>query len=115
MANVKITELPAVVTITPASDVIPLVSGGATKKATPTQMVNSVLNSTVNIGIGTASPVTSALLDVQSTTKGVRFPNMTTTQKTAIVTPAAGLVVFDTTLARLCLYTGVAWQTITSA
>jgi hypothetical protein len=57
MANVKITELPAVVTITPASDVIPLVSGGATKKATPTQMVNSVLNGTVNIGIGTSSPL----------------------------------------------------------
>ena len=66
-----------------------------------------------NVGIGTASPGTGTILDVQSTTAGVRFPNMTTTQKTAF-TPAAGTVVFDTTLAKLCLYTGAAWQTITS-
>jgi hypothetical protein len=39
---------------------------------------------------------------------------MTTTQKTAVATPAAGLVVFDTTLAKLCVYSGAAWETITS-
>jgi hypothetical protein len=66
------------------------------------------------IGIGTASPNASALLDVQSTTKGVRMPNMTTTQKNAIVSPAAGLMVFDTTLSKLSVYSGLAWETITS-
>jgi hypothetical protein len=65
------------------------------------------------VGIGTTSPAATAILDVQSTTKGIRFPNMTTAQKTAI-TPAAGTVVFDTTLAKLCVYSGSAWQTITS-
>ena len=72
------------------------------------------IDSSGNVGIGTTSPNASAILDAQSTTKGVRFPNMTTTQKTAVATPAAGLVVFDTTLAKLCVYSGVAWQTITS-
>jgi hypothetical protein len=67
-----------------------------------------------NVGIGTASPNASAILDAQSTTKGVRFPNMTTTQKNAISSPAAGLVVFDTTLSKLAVYSGTAWQTITS-
>ena len=67
-----------------------------------------------NVGIGTSSPNASAILDAQSTTKGVRFPNMTTTQKNAISSPAAGLVVFDTTLSKLCVYSGSAWQTITS-
>lgn len=67
-----------------------------------------------NVGIGTTAPNASAILDVQSTTKGVRFPNMTTVQKNAIGTPAAGLVIFDTTLAKLCVYSGAAWQTITS-
>jgi hypothetical protein len=67
-----------------------------------------------SLGIGTASPSASAILDAQSTTKGVRFPNMTTTQKNAVSSPAAGLVVFDTTLSKLCVYTGAAWQTITS-
>ena len=65
------------------------------------------------LGIGTSSPNASALLDVQSTTKGVRMPNMTTTQKNAIASPAAGLMVYDTTLAKLCVYT-TAWETITS-
>jgi hypothetical protein len=67
-----------------------------------------------NIGLGTISPNASAILDAQSTTQGVRFPNMTTVEKNAIGTPAAGLVVFDTTLAKLCVYSGTAWQTITS-
>ena len=66
-----------------------------------------------NVGIGTTAN-TSAILDVQSTTKGVRMPNMTTTQKNAIASPAAGLMVFDTTLSKLCVYSGAAWQTITS-
>jgi len=72
------------------------------------------INSSGNVGIGTTSPSASAILDAQSTTKGVRFPNMTTAQKNAIAAPAAGLVVFDTTLAKLCVYSGAAWQTITS-
>ena len=65
------------------------------------------------VGIGTTANA-SAILDAQSTTKGVRMPNMTTTQKNAISSPAAGLMVFDTTLAKLCVYSGSAWQTITS-
>jgi hypothetical protein len=66
-----------------------------------------------NVGIGTVAPNASAILDVQSTTKGVRMPNMTTTEKNAIASPAAGLMVYDTTLAKLCVYT-TAWETITS-
>ena len=72
------------------------------------------ITSAGNVGIGTSSPDASAILDAQSTTKGVRMPNMTTTQKNAISSPAAGLMVFDTTLAKLCVYSGAAWQTITS-
>lgn len=67
-----------------------------------------------NVGIGTSAPSASAILDAQSTTKGVRMPNMTTTQKNAIASPAAGLMVFDTTLSKLSVYSGAAWQTITS-
>lgn len=72
------------------------------------------INSVGNVGIGTTAPSASAILDAQSTTKGVRMPNMTTTQKNAIASPAAGLMVFDTTLAKLCVYSGSAWQTVTS-
>lgn len=51
---------------------------------------------------------------VLDTTKGFTFPIFTTTEKNAIVTPNIGAVVFDTTLGKLCLYTGVTWQTVTS-
>jgi hypothetical protein len=40
--------------------------------------------------------------------------NVTTAQRTAL-TVQAGSVVFDTNLKKLCLYTGTAWQVITSA
>ena len=73
-----------------------------------------VITSTGRVGIGTGTPDVSAKLEVNSTTQGVKFPNMTTTQKNAISTPGAGLVIFDSTLAKLCVYSGSAWQTITS-
>lgn len=71
------------------------------------------IESNGNVGIGAAASA-SAILDVQSTTKGFRLPNMTTTQKNAIASPVAGLMVFDTTLSKACVYSGAAWQTITS-
>jgi hypothetical protein len=56
----------------------------------------------------------SARLEVASTTQGFLPPRMTTAQKLAIATPAAGLMVYDTDLNKLCVYT-TAWEIITSA
>lgn len=42
-------------------------------------------------------------------------PNATTTQKNAITGAAIGQVLFDTTLQKLCVYTAIGWQTVTSA
>jgi hypothetical protein len=39
--------------------------------------------------------------------------NVTTAEKNALA-PSAGWVVFDTTLGKLCVYSGSAWQTVTS-
>jgi hypothetical protein len=66
-----------------------------------------------NVGIGAITANAASIVDAQSTTKGVRFPNMTTAQKTAIAN-VAGNVVFDTTLGKLCVNSGSGWQTITS-
>jgi len=66
------------------------------------------------VGIGTASPDASALLDITSTTKGVKLPVMTTTQKNAISSPAEGLLVYDVTLHKLSVRTAAAWETVTS-
>ena len=65
-------------------------------------------------GGGNITQIASSVLQVDSTTKGFLPPRMTTTQKNAISSPAAGLVVYDTTLNKLCVYT-TAWETITSA
>jgi hypothetical protein len=67
-----------------------------------------------SLTLGTTSTTASALLSMSSTTQGFLPPVMTTTQKNAISSPATGLIIFDTTLAKLCVYTGAAWQTITS-
>ena len=56
------------------------------------------------------TPNASAQLEVSSTTKGFLPPRMTTTQKNAIATPAAGLVVYDSTTNKLCCYNGSTWN-----
>jgi len=63
--------------------------------------------------LGTTTDTATALLSMSSTTKGFLPPVMTTTQKNAISSPATGLVVFDTTLGKLCVF-ATTWQTITS-
>lgn len=65
------------------------------------------------IGANYSSANSSSVLECRSTTQGFLPPRMTTTQKNAIATPAAGLVVYDTTLNKLCVYT-TAWETVTS-
>jgi len=67
------------------------------------------INGTVGIGIST--PNANALLDITSTTKAFMPPRMTTTQKNAIPGPTAGMMIYDSTLARLSVY-NTAWQTV---
>ena len=67
-----------------------------------------IANSAIN-----ASSNNSSILEVVSTTQGFLPPRMTSTQKNAIATPAAGLMVYDSDLVKLCVFTTV-WETITS-
>jgi len=65
---------------------------------------------TVNpFGAGTISPNASAILEGQSTTRGFLPPRLTATQRNAIATPAAGLMVYDTDSSRYMLY-GSSWK-----
>jgi hypothetical protein len=50
-----------------------------------------------SVGIGTTTPNTSAALEIQSTTKGVLIPRMSSVQRSAISSPATGLLVYDNT------------------
>ena len=62
------------------------------------------------VGAGTGSPAASAQLEVSSTTKGLLPPRMTAEQRTAIDTPAAGLMVYQTDApVGLYSYNGTEW------
>lgn len=57
----------------------------------------------------------SALLEVRADAtylRGFLKPKMTTAQKNLIVTPAAGLEIYDTDLNRPCFYNGTSWITL---
>jgi hypothetical protein len=64
------------------------------------------------IGIGTNTPHTSALLDVQSNTKGVLIPRMSQAEINAIASPAQGLIVFNTNSNSFQFFNGVQWNNI---
>ena len=66
------------------------------------------------ISFGDNTLVATAQVAINSTTKGFLPPRMTTVQVNAITTPATGLVLYDTTLNKLAVYTGSAWETVTS-
>ncbi|MCX6752445.1 MAG: hypothetical protein NTZ87_03000, partial [Candidatus Nomurabacteria bacterium] len=67
------------------------------------------------LGLGTITPASTSILDLTSTTKGFLPPRMTTTQKNAIVSPATGLTIFDTTLNKLNVFNGTVWKNVGSA
>ena len=67
------------------------------------------LHSTGNVGIGTTSPAATALLDLTSTEKGFLPPRMTTIQRDAIVSPATGLEIYNTTANTKNVFNGTAW------
>lgn len=70
MANIKISALPAVVSVAPSADVLPLVNGSSTTKATPNQITKAVLAATV----ANTNPV---LIGTATSANTTRFPNST--------------------------------------
>jgi hypothetical protein len=63
-----------------------------------------------SLGVGTTAPDASSKLEVNSTTQGFLPPRMTTSQRDAIVSPAIGLVVFNTTTNCLNFFVGSGWN-----
>jgi len=67
------------------------------------------------VGIGTTGdPDVSSMLEIQSTTKGVLIPRMLTSERTAITSPANGLLVFDTTTKSFWFRDGSTWKELVS-
>lgn len=70
---------------------------------------------TGSAGVGTLTPNTSSIVEMQSTTQGLLAPRMTKAQRDAIAAPAQGLLIFQTnSTPGFYYYTGAAWTAIST-
>lgn len=73
----------------------------------------ALVTKTLKVGqAGTLSASISALIELSSISKGFVFSRMTTTQRDAITSPIAGLVIYNTTTGVLNFYNGAAWGAV---
>jgi hypothetical protein len=87
-----------------------IISSGDALAFATNNTTKATLDSSGNLGIGTTSPSASAILDVTSTTKGFLPPRMTNAQRTAISSPAVGLIVYCTDMVEgLYVYKSTGW------
>lgn len=68
----------------------------------------------VSISAASTTPHASAMLDVQSTDKGMLIPRMNAAQRTGIPAPATGLLVYDTDSNAFFFRSSSAWTKIAS-
>ena len=74
---------------------------------------DSTIYTLKQVGIGTNSPDSSAILDLQSTSKGFLPPKMTKAQNNNVVNPSAGLLIYRTdTIPGLYLFQDSTWNKI---
>lgn len=95
--------------LSPNGDISFRTETSKTTGSTASVSTRMLIDSSGNVGIGTTSPDINAILQLNSATQGFLPPRMTTTQKNAISTPPSGLVLYDTTTNKLCVYNGTSW------
>ena len=62
-----------------------------------------------SVGINNSTPNSSAILDVMSNTKGMLIPRTSSASRNAIVKPAKGLILYDTTTSSFWFHNGTVW------
>ncbi len=67
------------------------------------------------VGINTTTPDPSSILDITSSNKGMLLPRLTTAQRTAISSPANGLIVYDTDFNSLFYYNSSSWVSLSTS
>jgi hypothetical protein len=76
----------------------------------------SVFAQKENVGIGTSNPDASAVLDLQSSNKGLLIPRMSLEQRKNINRPATGLMIYQTSEnPGFYFYNGNDWKPLTEA
>jgi hypothetical protein len=66
----------------------------------------------VSVNSDGSLPHSSAMLDIKSTTRGLLIPRLTMTEMNSVSSPAAGLMIFNTTSSNFYFYTGTGWGKI---
>lgn len=81
---------------------------------TPRDIYKLLVKTVLKVGGSTIDA--KAIVDIESTTKGVLFPRMTTTQRDAISSPTAGLMIDNTTTNQFERYdaTAARWKALGS-
>jgi len=74
----------------------------------------NIFPATGSAGIGTTTPNASALLELNSSTQGLLISRMTKGQRDAIVSPATGLMIYQTnSTPGFYYYSGTSWTAVT--
>ena len=84
--------------------------------STTTVYAQPITDSEGDVGIGTNRPGASALLDLVSTSRGFLLPRMNSAQRSGIESPAEGLLIYNTDLGSLEVWSDVSgafrWERI---
>src|SRR5690349_2143788 len=73
----------------------------------------NIFPATGSAGIGTTTPNASSLLEIKSTKKGLLISRMTKVQRDSIVSPATGLLIYQTnSTPGFYYYNGTAWVAV---
>ena len=57
---------------------------------------NQLFSQNISINTTGAAPDSSSILDISSTSKGLLIPRLTVLERNAIVSPATGLIIYNT-------------------
>jgi hypothetical protein len=82
----------------------------ATNSSGNTSTAALAVNDALQTSFGTNAPVATAKVQIESITQGFLPPRMTTTQRDAISSPAAGLIIYNTTTNKHQGYDGSTWN-----
>ena len=82
-------------------------NGGGDLQSVGTNEKMRIMASSGQVGIGTTSIASSALLDISSTSKGLLIPRLTSSQIAAISTPDLGLMTINTNDSAISMFNGV--------
>src|SRR5256885_976471 len=86
----------------------------ATAALTSNLFSQNIFPSSGAAGIGTTTPNASSLLEIKSNSKGLLISRMTQSQRNNIVSPATGLLIYQTDhTSGFYYYNGTAWTAVT--